>query len=69
MAAKITALDIFNQLTPAEKRKALKVLQQAEQTPCARLGHSYKKSDIVGGWFTEIKTKYVCSRCGDTFLA
>ena len=69
MATKLSVVDIFHQLTPAEKRKALAVLKQGEQTVCERLGHSYKASKQIVQWFKPIETQYVCSKCGHSFIA
>ena len=64
MATKVTVVDIFHQLTPAEKRKALAVLREGEQTVCERLGHSLKPAKQVFEWFKEPQTIYLCTRCG-----
>ena len=64
MATRLSVVDIFNQLTPAEKRKALKVLQSAEQPPCERLGHAFKPAKEIYEWFKAPQTIYLCTRCG-----
>jgi hypothetical protein len=69
MASKqLTALDIFTALSPAEKRKALKVLQQAEQTPCEAKGHRFKAVDVIARWFEPCQTKMVCTACGKVVI-
>ncbi len=65
-STKLTAIDIFNSLTPQEKRKALAILQTADQSPCQRLGHKYRKSQIVSqGFWKPPVTEFVCERCGN----
>jgi hypothetical protein len=68
MASKrITPVDIFHSLTDEEKRKVLKVLQQAEQSPCEKLGHKYKVFVVTQrGLFTDHHSRQaLCERCGD----
>jgi hypothetical protein len=63
----ITVADIFYSLTPREKRKALAVLRQVEQTPCERSGHKYKKvGQVTTSWFSPPLDKIICERCGAT---
>ncbi|MEX2310134.1 MAG: hypothetical protein WD738_21355 [Pirellulales bacterium] len=59
----MSAADIFNSLTPAEKRKALAILSKADQSPCDRLGHNMKPIKVQEG-FWAMKTVLVCTRCG-----
>lgn len=66
MATKLSIVDLFNNLSDGDKRKALAVLQQAEQTPCQRLGHSFKPGQTICQWFKEPQQQYICTRCGDT---
>lgn len=63
MATRMSPADLFDSLTPAEKRKALRILQNADQSPCERLGHSYKPVVKQHGFFATL-TVLVCARCG-----
>jgi hypothetical protein len=63
--SRLTAIDIFNSLTPSEKRKALSILRKSEQTPCEKLGHKYKAHRIEVSWFHS-EMRLICERCGDT---
>lgn len=63
---RLTPVDIFNSLTPAEKRKALAILRKAEQSPCEAKGHSFKPvKQIKQGWLeVTTETYFVCTKCG-----
>jgi predicted nucleic acid-binding Zn ribbon protein len=63
----VKPIDIFNALTPAEKRKVLKLLQQSEQTPCERLGHKLKAVNAHKPLlFSRTIVTLTCERCGHT---
>jgi hypothetical protein len=62
----MTPVEIFNCLTPAEKRKALAILQTSERSPCERVGHKFKAVSKVERWFFPPLTRLVCTACGQS---
>lgn len=67
-AKTLRPIDVFEALTPKEKREVLAMLKKAEQSPCESRGHSYKPvRQISTGLFSPLLTQMVCTKCGDTF--
>lgn len=65
----ITPIDIFQALSAKEKRQVLAMLRKEEQTPCERLGHKYRPGKLFRpSLFAPILTKFICERCGKSFV-
>jgi hypothetical protein len=67
--AKMKALEVIAaalpQLSDKDREALLKVLE-ADQSPCARLGHNFKAVRLeAADWWKAAELRMVCTRCGE----